>query len=202
MSIFSENLCYFREKQHILKGDMAKRLSVSSVTYGYYESGVREPKIATLYEITKILDIDFNQLLTARVGETSSWAIEFKNAVDDGTGFLVSNITDTSISLTRVNFNTIESKDKNQRFIHVTESNTLTFKTEDIRELFQHCTQYVGVQIFSNTLKSLFVQHGLADVIIGADAFLPGKGDESSFVEVDTSMYPATKGLPSPKDNT
>lgn len=198
MSVFSKNLCYFREQKKMTRAEVAKKLNISATSYGYYELGQREPKFCLLDDIASVLGTTVPQLFTPQ--DNTLALIYLKDAIDDNTGFLVTDIDSESISVSRVNFNTKESKDKNQRFIHVTENNTLTFKTEDIRELFQHCTQYVGIQIFSNTLKSLFVQHGLSDVIIGADAYLPGKENEGNFVGVSPDMYPATKGLPR-KDN-
>lgn len=194
MSIFSDNLSYYRQKKHLTKADMAKYLSVTAVAYGYYESGQREPKISALYTIADALDVSVSQLLTARDDKT--WAIEFKDAVDEHTGFLVSDITDTTVSITRVNQVTKESKNKYSRLIQVSENNTLTFNIEDMRELYQYCTQICGAQLFSNTMKSLFVQAGLANTIPNSSAFMPGREHESNFLAVDLSRYSAQQGLP------
>ena len=63
MSIFSENLEKARKKANFSRKEMAQKLNLSLTSYANYEYGEREPKLKTLVEISKILNVSIDDLL-------------------------------------------------------------------------------------------------------------------------------------------
>lgn len=60
---FQTKLKHARILKDYSKSEMAKLIGVSTPTYTAYENGTSEPKLKTLIEIIKVLDIDANYLL-------------------------------------------------------------------------------------------------------------------------------------------
>mgnify|MGYP004697007439 CR=1 FL=1 len=59
----AENLRKLREKVGRSQGQMAKALHVDRSTYSYYEAGKVLPNIFTLIKISKLLKVDFLNLI-------------------------------------------------------------------------------------------------------------------------------------------
>lgn len=59
----AENLRKLREKVGISQGQMARDLHVDRSTYSYYEAGKTLPNIFTLIKISKLLKVDFLNLI-------------------------------------------------------------------------------------------------------------------------------------------
>jgi len=52
----------FRQKENISQGDMAERIGVSATYVGFIEQGVRNPSIATLDKIARVLGVKLSDL--------------------------------------------------------------------------------------------------------------------------------------------
>lgn len=61
--IFSENLKKFREQKGLTKSELAKRVGVSDVTIGYWESGKNEPRMGKVELIAGVLGVSIDDLL-------------------------------------------------------------------------------------------------------------------------------------------
>ncbi len=53
-----------RQEKGIIQKDMAKLLNVERSTYTYYELAKTTPSIFTLIEISKVLNIDLNEIIS------------------------------------------------------------------------------------------------------------------------------------------
>lgn len=60
---FAVNLSELRRNKKITQSTMAVMLGISVGAYRHYENGRNEPNYATLSEIIRILDTDFNYIL-------------------------------------------------------------------------------------------------------------------------------------------
>lgn len=60
---FSNNLKRFRERLGLSKEELAKRLGVSDVTVGYWESGRHDPRLSKLKNIAEVLGVTVYDLL-------------------------------------------------------------------------------------------------------------------------------------------
>ncbi|WP_294158118.1 helix-turn-helix domain-containing protein [uncultured Selenomonas sp.] len=67
MSIFSENLKHSRVLAGLSRQDMADALGVSSLSYGKYEQGSREPSIEKLQVISRVLHLSIDDLVGVAV---------------------------------------------------------------------------------------------------------------------------------------
>lgn len=61
---FSSNLSYLRMIRNKTQDDMASEISVSQGTIANYEAGRREPSLAEVIEIARILGVSIDDLLT------------------------------------------------------------------------------------------------------------------------------------------
>ena len=53
-----------RQEKGMIQKDMAKLLNVERSTYTYYELAKTTPSIFTLIEISKVLNIDLNEIIS------------------------------------------------------------------------------------------------------------------------------------------
>ena len=60
---FCKNLKKLRNERGYTLKDMAGKLGLSMSAYRNYEAGRQEPRLETIYKLTKILHTDFNGLL-------------------------------------------------------------------------------------------------------------------------------------------
>lgn len=60
---FSSNLKYLRQLRGLTQGQLGDMISVDQTTIGRWEDGNREPTIGNVLNISKIFDIDINELL-------------------------------------------------------------------------------------------------------------------------------------------
>lgn len=60
---FASNLKRFRERLGLSKEELAKRLGVSDVTVGYWESGRNDPRLSKLEHIAEALEVTVYDLL-------------------------------------------------------------------------------------------------------------------------------------------
>lgn len=61
--LFNERLKEIRTKKELTQEEFAKLLNISPSSISLYESGSREPSLATLVNIAKILDVSTDYLL-------------------------------------------------------------------------------------------------------------------------------------------
>lgn len=60
---FTNNLKRYRENLGLSKEELAKRLGVSGVTVGYWESGKNDPRLSKLEHIAEVLGVTVYELL-------------------------------------------------------------------------------------------------------------------------------------------
>lgn len=63
MSVFSENLKYWRGVRGMTQQQVADQLGIARATYVYYETGRNEPALDTLVQLSDILNISTDALL-------------------------------------------------------------------------------------------------------------------------------------------
>ena len=63
MTIFSERLKELREEKHLTQQELADKVGISRVGYGYWEKGKREPNFKKLILLAKYLDVSTDYLL-------------------------------------------------------------------------------------------------------------------------------------------
>lgn len=62
--MFKENLKTIRKENKLSQLDLAEKLNVSPQTISHWESGYAEPSINQINIIIKILNCDYNELLS------------------------------------------------------------------------------------------------------------------------------------------
>ena len=95
MSIFSENLTMAREKAHLTRKEMAKKLNISVTAYANYEYGEREPKFNTLIQIANILCVSTDDLLGFRLNKPDYVLSQLREA-----GFIIEPLNDGIYKIT------------------------------------------------------------------------------------------------------
>ena len=60
---FSNNLKHYRQQKQLTQRQVANLLGVAPSTYSQYESGVREPDVKKIKQLSRILDISADYLL-------------------------------------------------------------------------------------------------------------------------------------------
>lgn len=63
MSVFSENLKYWRGVRGMTQQQVANQLGIARATYAYHETGRNEPALDTLVQLSDILNISTDALL-------------------------------------------------------------------------------------------------------------------------------------------
>ena len=60
---FGEKLVYYRTKKHLSQKSLAETLDITPTRLNYWEKGKREPDIAMIRKLSKILDVSANILI-------------------------------------------------------------------------------------------------------------------------------------------
>ena len=63
MATFAERLKFLRKKRKLTQQEIADKIGISRVGYGYWEKGTREPSIDNLVELSKLLGTSLDYLL-------------------------------------------------------------------------------------------------------------------------------------------
>lgn len=74
---FHENLKIARQKKGMSQKDVADSIGVAKSTYSLYESGKREPNVATIKKIASVLDTSGDELLGIEQDLPSTIAAHF-----------------------------------------------------------------------------------------------------------------------------
>lgn len=78
MSVFADNLIYFRKITKLSQQEFADRIGVSQAAYGNYEAGTREPSFDKLLRIARVLNVTPNDLLLLNKDITNTDKTIFK----------------------------------------------------------------------------------------------------------------------------
>lgn len=64
-----------RREAHLSQAELAQRLQISPSTLGMYEQGRREPSVDTLVNLSKVLGVSTDYLLTGTPSESETFAL-------------------------------------------------------------------------------------------------------------------------------
>jgi len=73
MSKISENIKNLRLSNNMTQEKLAEKLSVTRQTVSCWENGKSEPDIETLMKLSKIFDININELLNSEISERKTY---------------------------------------------------------------------------------------------------------------------------------